>query len=208
MLLLTEAIKLTLFPAMMAFAASSDLFTMTIANRVSLILVGGFVLLAVMTGMSAADALSHAAAAAVGACRGLRLLRRGWIGGGDAKLAAATVLWLGFAHLADYLVYASLLGGALTVVLIQFRALPLPQVFVGREWAERLHRRGGGVPYGIALAAAALLVYPQTEWMAAVGVLEPDAERPLPDLIASVNAGLRKYVGPRAEAASRFDRMG
>ena len=64
MMILTEAIKLTLFPAMMAFAASSDLFTMTIANRVSLILVAGFVLLAVLTGMSAAEMLSHAGAAA------------------------------------------------------------------------------------------------------------------------------------------------
>ena len=126
--MLTEVIRLTLFPAMMAFAASSDLFTMTIANRVSLILVGGFVLLAVLTGMSAAR---HAVA-----CRRRRggaggRLRAcfacGWIGGGDAKLAAATVLWLGFAHLADYLIYASLLGGALTLLLIQFRALPLPQ---------------------------------------------------------------------------------
>jgi prepilin peptidase CpaA len=35
MIILVEAIELTLFPAMMAFAASSDLFTMTIANRVS-----------------------------------------------------------------------------------------------------------------------------------------------------------------------------
>jgi prepilin peptidase CpaA len=48
--------------------------------------------------------------------------------------------------------------------------MPLPKVFVGREWAERLHRRGGGVPYGVALAVAALLVYPQTEWMAAIGL--------------------------------------
>ena len=86
----------------------------------------------------------------------LSFSRCGWIGGGDAKLAAATVLWLGFAHLADYLLYASLLGGALTVLIIQFRAVPLPKAFVGREWAERLHRRDGGVPYGIALAAAAL----------------------------------------------------
>ena len=54
------------------------------------------------------------------------------------------------------------------MLIIQFRAVPLPRVFVGREWAERLHRRDGGVPYGIALAAAALLVYPHTEWMAAV----------------------------------------
>ena len=113
MVMLTEAIKLTLFPAMMAFAASSDLFTMTIANRVSLILVGGFALLAAMTGMSAADALSHAGAAAAVFAVVFVFFTRGWIGGGDAKLAAATVLWLGFAHLADYLVYASLLGGAL-----------------------------------------------------------------------------------------------
>ena len=37
--MLTDAVKLLLFPAMMAFAASSDLFTMTISNRIALILV-------------------------------------------------------------------------------------------------------------------------------------------------------------------------
>ena len=169
MVMLTEAISLTVFPAVMAFAALSDLFTMTIANRVSLILVGGFALLAVLGGMSAADILAHVGAAACVLVVTFALFACGWIGGGDAKLAAAAVLWLGFAHLADYLLYASLLGGALTVLLIQFRALPLPRMLVGREWAERLHRRGGGVPYGIALAVAALLVYPQTEWMTAVG---------------------------------------
>ena len=169
MVMLTEAISLTVFPAVMAFAALSDLLTMTIANRVSLILVGGFALLAVLGGMSAADVLAHVGAAACVLVVTFALFACGWIGGGDAKLAAAAVLWLGFAHLADYLLYASLLGGALTVLLIQFRALPLPRILVGREWAERLHRRGGGVPYGIALAVAALLVYPQTEWMTAVG---------------------------------------
>jgi len=169
MVMLTEAISLTVFPAVMAFAALRDLLTTTIDNRVSLILVGGFALLAVLGGMSAADILAHVGAAACVLVVTFALFACGWIGGGDAKLAAAAVLWLGFAHLADYLLYASLLGGALTVLLIQFRALPLPRMLVGREWAERLHRRGGGVPYGIALAVAALLVYPQTEWMTAVG---------------------------------------
>lgn len=168
MAFLIQAISLTLFPALMAFAASSDFLTMTIANRVSLILVGGFCLLAVLTGMSLANLMSHAGAAALVLFVVFIFFSRGWIGGGDAKLAAATALWLGFAHLADYLIYASLFGGALTLLIIQFRALPLPQAFVGREWAERLHRRGGGVPYGIALAAAALCVYPQTEWMASI----------------------------------------
>jgi prepilin peptidase CpaA len=112
--------------------------------------------------------VSHAGAAAAVLAVVFLMFTRGWIGGGDAKLAAATVLWIGFAHLADYLVYASLIGGALTLAIIQFRTMPLPQIFVGREWAERLHRVDAGVPYGIALAAAALLVYPHTEWMAGI----------------------------------------
>jgi prepilin peptidase CpaA len=168
--MLTEAIGLTLFPAMMAFAASSDLLTMTIANRVSLVLIGGFAVLAVLSGLSGPELLSHVGAAAAVLAVAFVCFACGWIGGGDAKLAAATALWLGLSHLFDYLVYASILGGALTLLIIQFRTLPLPRVLVGKEWAERLHRQGGGVPYGIALAAAALLVYPQTEWMTALGL--------------------------------------
>jgi prepilin peptidase CpaA len=168
--MLIELIRLTLFPAMMVFAASSDLFTMTIANRVSLILIGGFVLLAGLTGMSLADMLTHAGVAAAVLVVAFLCFTRGWIGGGDAKLAATTVLWLGVSHLADYLVYASLIGGALTLLLIQYRAMPMPRLLLGREWAERLHRPDSGVPYGIALAAAALVVYPQTEWMTTLGV--------------------------------------
>ena len=168
--MLTEAIRLTLFPAMMAFAASSDLLTMTIANRVSLALIGGFASLAALTGVSGADVLSHIGAAAAVLAVAFVCFACGWIGGGDAKLAAATALWLGFSHLFDYLVYASLLGGALTVLIVQFRTLPMPRLLAGREWAERLHRQGGGVPYGIALAAAALVIYPQTEWMTALGL--------------------------------------
>ena len=168
MALVIQAISLTLFPAVMAFAASSDLFTMTIANRVSLILVGGFALLALLMGMGLHELMWHVAAAAVVLVIVFVFFSRGWIGGGDAKLAAATALWLGFAHLPDYLIYASLFGGALTLLIVQYRALPMPRVFVGREWAERLHQRGAGVPYGIALAAAALWIYPQTEWMASI----------------------------------------
>jgi prepilin peptidase CpaA len=92
----------------------------------------------------------------------------GWIGGGDAKLAAATALWLGFDHLLAYLIYASLFGGLLTFLLLQSRALPLPRFLSGQSWAERLHRKDCGVPYGIALAAAALAVYPDTIWMKAI----------------------------------------
>jgi prepilin peptidase CpaA len=93
------------------------------------------------------------------------LFTQGWIGGGDAKLAAATALWFGFDHLLDYLIYASLFGGVLTIALLQFRRWPLPDVLARQGWIERLHERSGGVPYGIALAAAALVIYPHTNWM-------------------------------------------
>ena len=99
--MLTEAIRLTLFPAMMAFAASSDLLTMTIANRVSLALIGGFAFLAALIGMSGADVLSHIGAAAAVLAVAFGCFACGWIGGGDAELAAATALWLGFSHLFD-----------------------------------------------------------------------------------------------------------
>src|SRR5437870_4445021 len=168
--MVVDAVRLLLFPAMMAFAASSDLLTMTISNRVSLILVGGFFVMAAVTGMSVTDALWHVAAAAIVLVVAFGFFARGWIGGGDAKLAAATALWLGFDYLLIYLIYASLLGGALTLLLIQFRSLPLPRILADKEWAERLHRKDGGVPYGIALAAAALCVYPDTPWMSAIAM--------------------------------------
>jgi prepilin peptidase CpaA len=167
MMLAADVTRLVLFPAMMAFAASSDLLTMTISNRVSLILVAGFFALAGLSGMAGMDVLSHLGAAAVVLVVTFALFAKGWIGGGDAKLAASTALWLGFDHLLPYLLYASLFGGALTLLLIQFRWAPLPQALACQEWVQRLHRKDGGVPYGIALAAAALAVYPDTAWMSA-----------------------------------------
>jgi prepilin peptidase CpaA len=163
--MLTDSIRLLLFPALMAFAASSDLFTMTISNRVTLILVGGFAALAICSGMSLHDMLTHAGAAATVLSVTFVFFARGWIGGGDAKLAAATALWLGFDHLVAYLLYASIFGGILTLAMIRFRLMPLPQALADQEWLKRLHRLDGGVPYGIALAAAALLIYPDTAWM-------------------------------------------
>jgi prepilin peptidase CpaA len=109
----------------------------------------------------------HLGAAALVLVFAFIFFARGWIGGGDAKLAAATALWFGFGHLMDYLVYASLLGGALTLLLLQFRRWPLPQVLARQPWVSRLHEPQEGIPYGIALAAAALIVYPNTVWMPA-----------------------------------------
>jgi prepilin peptidase CpaA len=168
--MVADAIRLLLFPALMAFAASSDLITMTISNRVSLALIAGFALLAVITGMPLAEVGMHAAAGAGVLVVAFVFFARGWIGGGDAKLAAATALWFGFDQLLNYVIFASLFGGLLTLAILRFRLMPLPAALANQEWAKRLHRMDTGIPYGIALALAALMIYPDTPWMKSLGM--------------------------------------
>src|SRR6476646_10338136 len=124
--MILDIARLMLFPALMAFAAASDLFTMTISNRVSLALAAGFLALALLSGMAFYDILSHLGAGAAVLVVAFGCFAMGWIGGGDAKVAAAGALWFGFAHLMEYLLYASVFGGALTLLLIQLRQWPLP----------------------------------------------------------------------------------
>ncbi|WP_297296315.1 prepilin peptidase [uncultured Methylovirgula sp.] len=160
---------LVLFPALMAYAAFSDLFTMTISNFVSLALIVIFFVLALALAMPVEDIELHTAAGAMVLLITFFMFARGWIGGGDAKLAAATALWFGFDHLADYSLYAAVLGGVLTLSILVLRRYPLPPVLLGQTWLARLHDKANGVPYGIALAVAGLVLYPETAiWASAV----------------------------------------
>ena len=166
--MILDIARLLLFPALMAFAAASDLFTMTISNRVSLALAAGFLVLALLGGMGLHDMLSHLGAGAAVLVVAFTCFAMGWMGGGDAKVASAVALWFGFDHLMSFLIYASLFGGALTLLLLQFRQWPLPYPFSGQAWLLKLHAKESGIPYGIALAIGALAIYPGTEWVKAV----------------------------------------
>jgi prepilin peptidase CpaA len=141
---------------------------MTISNRVSLALAAGFLVLAVLGGMGLHDILSHVGAGLIVLAAAFACFAMGWVGGGDAKVAAGAALWFGFGHLLNYLVYASLFGGLLTLLLLQFRQWPLPYAVTGQAWLLKLHAKESGIPYGIALAIGALMIYPQTEWIMAV----------------------------------------
>src|ERR1700712_388983 len=166
--MILDIARLMLFPALMAFAAASDLFTMTISNRISLALVAGFLVLALFGGMGMHDFLMHLGAGAAVLVVAFGCFAMGWVGGGDAKIAAGVALWFGFDHLLDYLLYASLFGGALTLLLLYIRQWPLPYLFAGQAWLLKLHAKETGIPYGIALAIGALMIYPETEWIKAV----------------------------------------
>jgi prepilin peptidase CpaA len=169
--MILDLARMLLFPALMAFAASSDLFTMTISNRISILLVAGFLILAALGGMDLQTMALHAGAGLLILVIAFGCFAMGWMGGGDAKIAACIALWFGFPHLLDYLTYASLFGGALTLLLLKFRQWPLPNRLSSLPWLLRLHDKDTGVPYGIALAMGALLIYPDTEWMQAVSLM-------------------------------------
>jgi prepilin peptidase CpaA len=166
--MILDIARLLLFPALMAFAAASDLLTMTISNRVSLVMAAGFLILALASGMGFAEIVSHIGAGATVLVIAFGCFAMGWVGGGDAKVASTAALWFGFAHLMNYLLYASVFGGALTLLLLQFRQWPLPYALTGQAWLLRLHAKNSGIPYGIALAIGALMIYPETEWVKAI----------------------------------------
>jgi prepilin peptidase CpaA len=169
---MTEAIRylaFLIFPLGMAFAAASDLFTMTISNWLTMAMVAAFLVAALLLGMDLHTFVIHLAAGGGILALGFFCFAFGWIGGGDAKFAAIIALWFGAEGSMEFLGLASILGGGLTLLVLSFRATVLPAFIVRQRWIQRLHDRRQGVPYGIALAAAALVVYPHTQWMTMAG---------------------------------------
>jgi prepilin peptidase CpaA len=158
-----EAAILVIFPFAMANAAMSDMMSMTIANRVSLLLVGSFIVLAPLTGMGLFEFGMHFAAMAVvlAACFGLFAF--GVMGGGDGKLMASTALWLGMSYsLMEYLLIGSMLGGLVTLLILSYRKSPMA-VYVSRiDFMHRLANPKEKIPYGIALGTAGLIVFPSS----------------------------------------------
>lgn len=154
---------IAVFSAAMIFAGVRDLTTMTIPNWLTLALTLAFFVVAPFAGMSFTDIAQHTVICFITLVVGMGFFAKGWIGGGDAKLMAAVALWIGWGQALPYFVIASLLGGGLTLAILGYRNLPLPAFMVRQAWALRLHDRTEGVPYGMALAAAGLLIFPDTE---------------------------------------------
>jgi prepilin peptidase CpaA len=101
-------------------------------------------------GGAAAMGLDLLAAAAVFALAALAF-RFGVLGGGDVKLLAAGVLWLGAAALPPYLLTTVLAGGVLAVSFVVWQV-------------ARPALRGASLPYGVAIAAGGILTTAGALW--------------------------------------------
>lgn len=158
------AALLFVFPAAVIYAGATDLVSMTISNRLTVGLVLAFMVLAAWSGMPLVLIGSHILAGLVALAVGIVFFARGWIGGGDAKLCAATALWIGWDLLFEYVLISTVLGGFLTLAILSFRSTPISTTILKMDWLARLHYRDTGIPYGISLAAAGLMIYTKSFW--------------------------------------------
>jgi prepilin peptidase CpaA len=161
-----EAAIFVVFPFCMAFAAISDTLSMTIANRVSVLLVATFAVIAPLTGMDWGTYGMHFAAGGLLLAVTFTLFAVGGMGGGDAKMIAATAVWFGFGiELVQYLVFTAFIGGVLTVALLTFRKSALSVYSAGNPFLRHFGDAQAGIPYGVALGIGGLVAYPASPLM-------------------------------------------
>ncbi|MEM5471000.1 prepilin peptidase [Hoeflea sp. AS60] len=161
---MVEAAIFVILPLCLAMAAFSDILTMKIPNRISVILASSFFVIAPFSGMDLVTfGWSVVAALAVfAAC--FALFAVNVMGGGDAKILTAATLWYGYSSdLVSLLALTGLLGGALAVLVLTIRAnqnfllvapIPIPMHF----FKDR-----AGIPYGAAIGAAAFMTFPDSQ---------------------------------------------
>jgi len=163
----STTLAILFYPAVMIQAGIGDLRTMRIPNRLVLLLLAGYLAAIPLVPLSLPNVAWSVAAAAAVFVLGFVGFSLGWMGGGDVKLLTAATLWLGAGNLAPFIFYTSIFGAVLTIIILLFRSVSLPTAWQKSEWIARLHQRDAGVPYGVAIAAAASLVYLRTPWVAA-----------------------------------------
>ena len=155
------------FPLLVLAAAGKDLTSYTIPNWISLALIVAWAPAAgaaSAAGVPTGELLASLAVGGAALVIGMGMFAMRWIGGGDAKLMAATALWLGAPGLAPFLMWTTLTGGALTLTLVAARRHA--GGFVGDtgpdapHWVGRLMDRQGDVPYGVAICVGALAAFP------------------------------------------------
>ena len=159
-----------IFPLCMAVAAFSDLFTMTIPNRVSIILAGAFVLIVPFSGLTPSAIGMHFLGAAIVFIVCFALFALNIMGGGDAKLLSAAALWFGFDQsLLAFAVYVSLIGGMMTLLIVSIRSRSDLLTAIGVAIPQSL-MHAKKIPYGIAIGLGGFIAFPSSPLvMAAVG---------------------------------------
>ena len=173
------SLALMVLPMGLLFAAATDLRRYIIPNTASIALIAGFVLvyaLAAMVSPEVGLALlgEHLASEAACFVFGFALFAFGLWGGGDGKLLAAAGLWFDWPTVVEFLLATTVAGGlfsllvmALWIACDQLRFTPGFERFLTQiDWA----RRKSDAPFGVAIAAGALVAFPSTALFHALAI--------------------------------------
>jgi len=155
-----EVLVIVAFAVVMAAAAFEDFRRLVIPNRLTICLC---VLWPFYFAFSPSlyGALGAIGCAVAVFLIGALLFARGWLGGGDVKLLAAATLWAGPTDTPAFLMLTAVLGGALALFLLMpfgSQISLLARAMLGQPAIPAERGLAMPVPYGVAIAGAALIV--------------------------------------------------
>ncbi len=151
-----------IFAAAMLTTVYKDATTMTIPNWTSLLVLGSFFIAIPFVWQGWANFGEHIASGMLMFAIGFAMFAFGWLGGGDAKLMAATSFWWTFPDLLIYTVYTTLAGGSLALFILFGRQF-IPAKVLTHPWMYRMIKDDKHMPYGLALAFGAFATLPQSQ---------------------------------------------
>ncbi|MFN3805611.1 prepilin peptidase [Asticcacaulis sp.] len=160
---LIPALFCFVYPICLVWAAISDLRSMIIPNRLSVILSGSFFPAALLLGVAPLSLAIHTGIGFAILVLGFAAFAFKVLGGGDAKLLAATALWFNADGVLAFLIYTALVGGGFTLVLLLARQTLQIYTPTLPQWLQTLLKPKGDIPYGVAICAGGLLAIPYSD---------------------------------------------
>ena len=135
----------------LGWAAISDIRHYIIPNRTVVAVAAAYAVFA--CSMPSFFALGGAVAGLIVFAVATLFFARGWMGGGDAKLATVTALWAGGPFLSSFTIVTCLSGAALALLMLTpaRRLMPAPS-------ADALSLAGQPMPFGVPIAIGGLFV--------------------------------------------------
>jgi prepilin peptidase CpaA len=156
---MVELLALAAFAALLIYAACSDVASLTIPNWVSIAMAALFVPAAFVANLALADIGMHLVFGFAVLVVGFFLFQANIIGGGDAKLLAATTIWTGFPAFAPFILGTAVAGGLLAVTLLAIRQF-VPVSETTPSFVNHLLKKQNGIPYGVAIMFGGLIAIP------------------------------------------------
>ena len=163
-------IVFVVFTYAMFMAAYKDATTMTIPNWISVMLFLSFLIVAPFVLDSWLVFGQHMAVGTSVFLFGFFMFAMGWLGGGDAKLMAASAFWWQWPDLLFYVVWVTISGGIIAGLILWGRKF-IPSQVLATDWMHKMVKTQDDMPYGLALAFGGVLTLLNSEFFKAAALL-------------------------------------